>query len=91
MITPKDILETARLAKLYVDDEEIDDLCTKMQSIVDFAGEVCSAPKVCKSRASVTDNQNVFREDRVEASLPVCDVLRNAQDTQEDYFLVKRS
>lgn len=90
MITKEDIYEVANLSKLHIADDEIDVLCSQMQSIVDFASKVCNAPVRGESLVGIMGSESVFREDRIETSLPLCDVLKNSVHKEDGYFLLKR-
>ena len=83
MVTREDVLQMARLSKLYIKEEELDALTKDMDNIIAFAETISAAQ--CEQT-----NFNVLREDVVVPSYDREEILKNAESQDEGYFLVKR-
>ena len=90
MVTHEDVIQIARLAKLSVNEAELDDLTKEMQSIIDFADAINNAPSEDTGFDNINNLKNAFREDVVVQSYPTEKILANAPDSAEDCFLVKK-
>ena len=90
MVSHEDVIQIARLAKLSVKEEELDDLTKEMQSIIDFADAINNAPTDGEGCDNINNLSNAFREDVVVESYPTEKILANAPDSAEDCFLVKK-
>ena len=90
MVTHEDVIQIARLAKLSVNEAELDDLTKEMQSIIDFADAINNAPSDNTDFDNINNLKNAFREDVVVSSYPTEKILANAPDSAEDCFLVKK-
>ena len=89
MVTREDIENIAILSKLFVAEDELDDLTKQMQEIVEFADAINNAPDSGEEFDNINNLSNVFREDEVVKSLPSEDILKNAPEQAEDHFLVR--
>lgn len=89
MITREDVENIALLSKLFVPEEEMDNLTQSMQEIVSFADTINNADAEGIEFDNINNISNVFREDTVEESMPVEDILRNAPEQGENHFLVR--
>ncbi len=89
MVTREDVLQIARLSKLYINEEELDDLTKDMAKIIAFA-ETVSAVQ-CKETGfdNISGLHNALREDTVMPSYDREQILKNAPNRDEGYFLVK--
>ncbi len=88
MVTREDVENIAILSKLFVAEEELDDLTKQMQEIVEFADAINNAPDG-EEFDNINNLSNVFREDVVVESLPCEEILKNAPEQAEDHFLVR--
>lgn len=82
----------AELAKLKLDEDEIDRMTQQLSAILDHAARLQELDTDAISpTASVAALQNVMRADVVGTCLPREDVLANAPDTDErgEFFRVK--
>ena len=89
MITPEELRRLAQLAKLEIRDDEMDALTKQMERIVAFAGAIQDTD----ADDTGTAEDAVFfplREDKVTASLPREDVLKNAANTADGCFAVRK-
>ena len=82
MITEEEILEIAVLSKLYVPEEQLEQLTKDMAEILAFAVEVYEG---------LDGLSNVFREDEVEQSYPIQEILQNVGGGENGYFPVHKS
>ena len=89
MVTREDIENIAILSKLFVVEDELDDLTKQMQEIVEFADAINNAPDSGEEFDNINNLSNVFREDEVVESLPSEEILKNAPEQAEDHFLVR--
>lgn len=89
MVTREDIENIAILSKLFVPEEELDALTKDMQEIIGFADTINNASESGENFDNINDLSNVFREDKVEKSLPSEEILKNAPEQSEQHFLVK--
>lgn len=90
MITREDIENIALLSKLYVSEEELDALTQEMQNIISFADTINNAAEDGTEFDNINNLSNAFREDEVVPSYSNEDILRNAPDSAQDHFLVKK-
>jgi aspartyl-tRNA(Asn)/glutamyl-tRNA(Gln) amidotransferase subunit C len=89
MVTREDVENIAILSKLFVAEDERDDLTKQMQEIVEFADAINNAPDSGEEFDNINNLSNVFREDVVVESLPSEEILKNAPEQAEDHFLVR--
>ena len=91
-ITRDEVAHLARLARLALDDDELDRLAGQLDVILGAVakiGEVSDAEGV-KPMTHAVPIENVMRPDVVVASLPREDVLAAAPDAQDGRFRVPR-
>lgn len=84
-LTRAQVAHIAELAKLELDEAEIERMARQLSAILDYAEmlnqlDTASIPPT----ASVIPNQNVMRADTVTPSLDRARVLQNAPDTDAD-------
>lgn len=90
-LTPDDVADLARLARIELTDEELAQLAPQLEVIlasVAQVSEVAADDIVPTSHALPLTN--VFREDVIQPSLPVADVLAGAPAAERDRFRVPR-
>ena len=90
MVTREDVLQMARLSKLYIKEEELDALTKDMDNIIAFAETISTAQCEQTNFDNINNLTNVLREDVVVPSYDREEVLKNAESQDEGYFLVKR-
>ncbi len=89
MITYDELKQLAALAKLSLDGEDMDALAREISSVLDFADVIAQAAvDLPESDADVSDWR--FREDILQPSLPVEEILRNAGEQQDGYFVARQ-
>lgn len=86
---PDDVRRLARLARLTVDDHEIEQLSVELTKIVNLVDQLAEvSTDGVEPMVHAFDLHNVLALDRVEASLPREEVLRNAPAHDGECFLV---
>ena len=90
MVTREDVLQMARLSKLYTKEEELDALTKDMDNIIAFAETISAAQCEQTNFDNINNLSNVLREDVVVPSYDREEILKNAESQDEGYFLVKR-
>ncbi|QSQ07745.1 Aspartyl/glutamyl-tRNA(Asn/Gln) amidotransferase subunit C [Koleobacter methoxysyntrophicus] len=90
-ISKKDVEHVAQLARLHLEEEEKELYTRQLNSILNYMeklGELDTGD--VEPTAHVLPIKNVFREDRVEQSMDIEEVLRNAPDREEGFFKVPK-
>lgn len=90
MVTREEILKIAALAKLSVKEEELDSLTAEMDRIIAFADTVNAAGSAEEGFDNINNLQNVFREDVVQPSFAREEILQNAENAEDGFFVVKK-
>ena len=91
-LTRVQVQHIAELARLKLNEDEIDRMTEQLSAILDYAARLQELDtEAIPPTASVVPLQNVMREDRVVPSLPRDQVLANAPDKSEDgeFFRVR--
>ncbi len=89
MITYDELKKLAALSKLSLDEEDTDALIADISSILEFADAVAEAT-VDLSNDELDDNGWSFREDVLKPSYPVEDILSNAGEQQDGFFVARK-
>ncbi|MBV9542879.1 MAG: Asp-tRNA(Asn)/Glu-tRNA(Gln) amidotransferase subunit GatC [Chloroflexi bacterium] len=88
-ISREDVEHVARLARLGLEDEEIERLTAELSHILDAMQALRELDtSAIPPTAQVIPLRNDMREDVPRPSWPVADILRNAPATREQQFLV---
>lgn len=88
-ITKNDVIHVAGLARLGLNDDETQKYEKELNDVLNFMEKLNELnTEGIEPTSHVLDIHNVFRQDVVEESLNVEDVLANAPDRDEDYFKV---
>lgn len=90
MITKQEVRWLARLAKLNVEDGELDKLTKDMDEIVGFAGQINAAVAEAGEYKGQKAYAEELREDAVRDCSPQALVLSNVNGGDNGYFPVKR-
>lgn len=86
------LLYVADLARLSIEDDEKEELTKNLEDIIAFADELANVEiGEVDPMAFVIGKTNVFRKDKLEDSLDVEDVLKNAPERKDNYFYVPQS
>jgi aspartyl-tRNA(Asn)/glutamyl-tRNA(Gln) amidotransferase subunit C len=90
LISRADVEKVALLARLELDDDELDRMTADLDGILDHIATLSELPTDHVSPTSqVLDLRNVLRDDCVRPSLPIEAVLANAPDRDGDSFRVR--
>ncbi len=90
MVTREDVINIARLSKLYIAEEDLDEMTKAMADIVKFADTINNASEDGVEFDNINNLSNAFREDEVVPSYDRDEILSNANDTDEGHFLVRK-
>lgn len=90
-LSPEDVANLGRLARIDLSPEEVAHLGTQLEGILDYVAEVSQvAADDIPPSSHALPLTNVFRPDKIEPSLPVADVLAAAPASEQDRFRVPR-
>ncbi len=88
-ITRAEVAHVARLARLGLSEDEMDQLARELDHILDAMQELRQLDtSAIPPTAQVIPLQNVMREDVARPSWPTEDILLNAPQTHDGQFLV---
>jgi aspartyl-tRNA(Asn)/glutamyl-tRNA(Gln) amidotransferase subunit C len=88
-ITRAEVQHVARLARLGLDEGELEQLAAELDHILDAMQALRDLDtSAIPPTAQVIPLQNVMRDDRARPSWPVTDILQNAPAARVDQFLV---
>jgi aspartyl-tRNA(Asn)/glutamyl-tRNA(Gln) amidotransferase subunit C len=96
MINSEEILKIARLAKLSIQEDEVDAITRNLAKIIEFAKEIqkveINSPDSKRNQSAENDLPidaiEVLRDDVVENSFAREEILKNTKDTQDGYFCI---
>ena len=90
-LTPHDVAELARLARIELTDDELAHLAPQLDVILESVAHVSDvAADDIPPTSHALPLTNVFRPDEVVPSLPLADVLAGAPAAEQDRFRVPR-
>jgi aspartyl-tRNA(Asn)/glutamyl-tRNA(Gln) amidotransferase subunit C len=90
-ITPEEVRHVAVLARLDLTDEQIRRLGGQLGSILTYVAKIGQVDMTgVEPMAHALPLHNVLREDVVEPSLPLEEVLKNAPETDGPFFKVPK-
>lgn len=90
-IKREDVKHIARLARLKLNDKEIDYFASQLDKVIDYIGQLKEVDTSdVEPTSHVHSIRNVFRKDIVKPSLKKEDVLKNAPSKEEGLFKVPR-
>jgi aspartyl-tRNA(Asn)/glutamyl-tRNA(Gln) amidotransferase subunit C len=90
-ITPDAVRHVARLSRLAVDEQHIQRYAAQLESILGYVDQITRADVIgVEPMAHAVPLSNVLREDVIEPSLPVEQVLQNAPETDGPFFQVPK-
>lgn len=92
MISKEEVLKIAKLAKLSVEDGEIDKLTIDMSKIIEYADTINAiAENGIVEFDNINSITNAFNEDIVLESYDRDEILKNREGGEKGYFVVKKS
>ena len=90
-ITKEEVEHVAKLARLEITDAEKEAFSQQLSTILTHMEQLRSVDTTgIEPTATVVEQTNVFREDKVRPFLPVEMALRNAPESQDGYFVVPK-
>ena len=90
-ITPDTVRHVARLSRLAIAEDRVELYATQLESILGYVAQIEKADVAgVAPMAHAVPLSNVLRDDAVEPSLPVEQVLQNAPDTDGPFFKVPK-
>ncbi len=91
MIESKDVMKIAKLSRLMLTEAEEDLYAGQLNGILVYVEKLKELETAGIAPTShVLDLQNVMREDRTTACLPVEEALMNAPDSKDGFYRVPR-
>ncbi len=98
MISYDELKKIAALSKLSLDGEDIDALVKDISNILEFADTIARATKAAQANQAATDLPPdpdgtpvwSLRDDVTKASYPVSEILTNAGEQQDGYFVARK-
>ena len=90
MVSKEDILKLAKLAKISIDDSELEHLTKEMEKIVDFADAINDEDKIDIEFDNISNLSNVFREDIVEKAYAREEILKNVDGVEDGFFVLRK-
>lgn len=89
-LTHEDVAWIANLARLALSDEEMEAYRVQLSAVLDYAAILNELDLTdIEPSAHAVLRRNIWREDIVEPSLPLEDVLFNAAAGAQDQFLIQ--
>src|SRR5881394_869562 len=90
-ITPETVRQVAKLARLALDEQHIEKYAGQLEAILGYVKQIRTADVAgVEPMAHAVPLHNVLREDVVEPSLPLEQVLQNAPETDGRFFKVPK-
>lgn len=91
MISREEVLNLANLSKLYLNEEEIENIRKEMDSMINFANEINNLDVEYNKLSKISNISNVFRDDEIVKSYPQEEILKNVEGGREGFFYIKKS
>jgi aspartyl-tRNA(Asn)/glutamyl-tRNA(Gln) amidotransferase subunit C len=90
-ITPDEVRQVAKLARLAIDEATLPQLTVQLESILVYVDKLRQVDvSGVEPMAHAADVKNIFREDVPIAPLPLEKALQNAPDTDGPFFKVPK-
>ena len=90
-VSKQEILHIAKLARLQLKEEEIDNYIKNLEDILNFANVVNKAPiEGLEVANGAIDNYNVFRKDEVKQFEDNAALLANAPEAEDNMFKIPK-
>jgi aspartyl-tRNA(Asn)/glutamyl-tRNA(Gln) amidotransferase subunit C len=92
MITKQEIEKLANLARIKVNQDEIDSLASDIGSILSYVDEIKKVNMNIASKANIGVVNNIFREDKSISSTPetIQAIMNESPDREGDFIAVKK-
>ncbi len=90
-ISKEEVLHVAHLARLEFSEEEVELFTTQLADILDYVAQLNELDtSEIEPTYHAVPMSNVFRKDEVKPSSPVEDVLANAPERENGFFVVPK-
>lgn len=90
-ITKETVRYTADLARIELSEDELRNFTLQLDRILEYVDKLRKLDiSGLEPTSHALEMKNVYREDRVKASLPVSEAMKNAPDKEGDLFKVKK-
>lgn len=90
-ITKQDVLKIARLARIELEEQELERFGDELSAILDYAAKLDELDLTdVEPQTHATELAGGLREDRVEQTLSREDALANAPQTEDGHFRVPK-
>ena len=90
MITEKDIMRIANLAKLQINEIEMPFYIKEMAKVLSFAESVDAALENIEAEENLPVDFSMLRADEISSSFNSEEVLSNTADREENYFKLRK-
>ena len=90
MVNHEEIQKIARLSKLFINEDELDTLTKDMNDIIAFADQINEASFGNKEFDNINQLENVFRKDEVSPSFNRDQILQNANEEEDGFFVIRK-
>ena len=88
MVSEKDLIKTAKQARLELDSQEAKELISQVKEIVDYFAILSTADtKNVSETIHPLHVENRFRDDKVGKSLTQEEALKNTRNKKDGYFI----
>ena len=89
-LSRQEVEKIAHLARLALTEEQITEYQEQLSAVLDYADMLNELDlSDVQPTAHAVARQNVLREDKIEPSLPLDEVLANAEQHTQDQFLIQ--
>jgi len=90
-VTKNDVEHIAKLAKLEIKDEEINEFTSQLNQVLEYVDKLNELDtEHVEPLSHPVEGNNVFRKDILKDSIPTEDALKNSASKTEEYFKVPK-
>ena len=90
MISRDEMLNLANLSKLYLSEDEIEDVMKEMDGMIDFANQINEMSLASYETPNINGVSNALRDDDVIEYYPQNNILENVGGGKDGYFYIKK-
>ncbi|HHV60179.1 MAG TPA: Asp-tRNA(Asn)/Glu-tRNA(Gln) amidotransferase subunit GatC [Clostridiaceae bacterium] len=91
MFTKEDLLRVAKLAMIYIEDDELESYAMDVNKLVEFADKIKNVPEDgLEDFDDINDIVNSFNEDEVAESTDRELILRERDGGEDGYFVIRK-
>ena len=90
-VTKNDVEHIAKLAKLEIKEDEINDFTTQLNKVLEYVDKLNELDtENVKPLSHPVEGENVFREDVLKNSISTDEALKNSASKTEEHFKVPK-